>query len=239
MTSIELAAPRVLVIEDRGKTFSLSVGRITRKQWLHYFEGILSTSENIDGKRVDSFDSSAARIELLESSLTSAEGYGELPEGWQAKLPLSHRLTASNLLIAAQAIDSEDDEKFVLGAEAVFLSAVWTADPEAPKMRRFTGLAHRFATPSAEHQRRFSREASRSRVVGGSRQGKTVWLGAQPTLIELYDELIQSVEGYTIHGRDLGSDRDAIAAEMDCYHKVVAADRLFSPARTILNEEGE
>ncbi|QNI34536.1 hypothetical protein H7849_11935 [Alloacidobacterium dinghuense] len=242
MAAIELTAPRIIVIEDdRRRQYQFTVARIAKKQWLRYFEGIVSTSENQDGKRLDSFDSSAARLELAEQVLADAKGYkSEKPvteiAGWQKLLPLSHRLGVANALIDVRRSDKagDDDEPIRLGDESITLDAVWGAD-ESGVMRKYHGLRHNFQTPSAEHQRRFSRDASRSVIVGGSRSGKTRWLGAQATLIELYDELIQSVDGYTVSGAM--PDRAAIVEYMDAYHKVAAADQLFSPAAPKLSEE--
>ena len=72
-------------------------------------------------------------------------------------------------------------------------------------------------------------------MVGGSRNGKTQWLGAQATLADLYDELIVSVEGYTVDGA--APDREGIVEFMDTYHKVAAVDVLFAPAAPKVEEE--
>jgi hypothetical protein len=243
MPQIELNAPRVIVIEDRGKQYTFTVGRIVKKQWLTYFEGILSTSENQNGKRTDSFDSSSARIELVERNLISAEGYA-LPEGvtsidqvpdWKTQLPLSHRMGVANALIQVSAADPSDDDPIRLGQETVFLDAVWAGTDRV--MRKFCGLRHDFKTPTSEQQRRLSRDSSRSCVVGGSRNGKTMWLGAQPTLAALYDELIVSVEGYAVDGKT--PDREAIVEYMDTYHKVAAVDWLFAPAAPKVEGESD
>ncbi len=242
MPAIEFKAPRIITIEDRGKHFNLTLARITKKQWLRYFEGILSTTENQSGKRVDIFDSSAARLELVEQSLIMAVGYA-LPsgksdvteiEGWKSQLPLSHRLGVANAIISVSPSEISSDDSIALGQESVYLDAIWSASDDGI-MRRFHGLRHNFTTPSAEQQRRLSRDSSRSRVVGGSRHGKTQWLGAQATLADLYDELIVSVDGYTVDGET--PDRDAIVEYMDTYHKVAAADMLFAPAAPKVEEE--
>jgi len=243
MSAIELKAPRIIAIEDRGKPYTFTLARIVKKQWLKYFEGIVSTSENQGGQHIDSFDSSSARLALVEEALVTATGYAlpvdktsiEQVEGWKALLPLSHRLGVANALVSVSISEAEDDAQITLGQESVFLDAVWGADKKGV-MRKFTGLRHNFTTPSAEQQRRFSRDSSRSRVVGGSRKGKTQWLGAQATLATLYDELIVSVEGYTVDGNaDL--DHDAIVEFMDTYHKVAAVDALFSPAAPKVEED--
>jgi len=243
MPSIELAKPRILANKERGKTYLLTVAPIAKKQWLRYFEGIVSTSENQAGKRIDSFDSSSARIALLEANLTDASGYKtadgspvNAKPGWQQLIPLRHRQAAANALVDVERADPDEDAQLMLGADAVYLNAVWSAD-EKGMVQKFNGLCHRFKTPTDEQQRRYSRDSSRSVIVGGSRKAKTRWLGPQATLVELYDELIVSVEGYAMNGGDLGGDRDAIVSWMDAYHKVAAADILFSPAAANVVDE--
>lgn len=244
MTAIELAKPRVIVIEDRGKKYSLKLDRITKKQWLKYFEGIMSTSENKGGKRVNHFESTGALVELVELLLIGAEGYATADgspiaqvAGWQQLVPLRHRQAVGGAIVDVHRDDPSEEETIVLGAEAISLTAVWGAD-EAGVMRKFSGLRHCFKTPSAQHQGRYSRDSNCSVIVGG-RRGITRWLGVQATLIELYDELIQSVEGYTVNGVELGSDRTAIVGEMDAYHKVVAAASLFEAAEPNVMEEAQ
>ena len=104
-------------------------------------------------------------------------------------------------------------------------------------MRKFHGLRHNFKTPTAEQQRRLSRDSSRSRVVGGARNGKTLWLGAQATLADLYDELIVSVEGYAVDGK--APEREEVIEFMDTYHKVAAVDVLFAPAAPKVEEDAD
>lgn len=233
MASIELASPRTIAIDDRGRKFSLTLKRIDRKAWLRYFDGIVNVSENQNGQRVDRFDSSAAKLELVAASLVDATGYkaadAPWPDGWQKMLPLAHRLAVGEQLVNVRRGSAPDDEPFVLGFETVILDAVWGVDATGT-MRKYSGLRHRFQTPTEAHQARLSRASSRSVIVGGSRRATTRWMGAQATLAELYDELIQGVEGYSANGVDLGDDREAIVAEMDTYHKVAAAEVLFSPA---------
>ena len=241
MSAIELNKPRVIVFDHRKRSYQLTIKVISDKEWLRYFEGIESTSENQEGQQVNFFDSSAARVALLERNLIGAAGY---PEGvtdtqnWQQLLPMSHRLSASNALVqVGKSADAEDDEVFSLGFENVFLDAVWTANDAGDGMIKFHKLRHQFRTPTAEHQRRFSRDAGRSRIVGGSRTGKTQWLGGQPTLIKLYDELIENVDGYSVDGASLlGAPKDKIVLHMDAYHKVAAANELFSPAAPLTEE---
>lgn len=240
--AIELNDPRDIVIDDRGRCFVLQLARITREQWLRYFENIVSLSESQHGKRVDRFDASSARLELVEQALTDAIGYKTADgqsvttvAGWQQMLPLAHRLAAGQALVDVERGSVPDEELFVLGREAVYINAVWGSN-DAHSMQKYHGLCHRFKTPTSEHQRRYARDANRSVIIGGSRRGTTRWLGAQATLVELYDELIVSVEGYKYLGSPL-PDVSTIVSVMDTYHKVAAAEILFSPAQPDIEEE--
>jgi hypothetical protein len=244
MSAIELASPRIIAIEERGKKYLLTVGRIQKAQWIRYFEGIVSKSETQAGNRVDSFDSVTARLELVEKVLIDASGYAtsngapiKSNGGWQQLIPLRHRQAAANALVDVERAEPLDDDPIMLGAEPIYLNAVWSAD-ERGEMQKFRNLCHRFKTPSSEHQRRFSRDSSRTVIVGGSRKGVTRWLGVQATLVELYDELIEGVDGYTLNGEPLGA-RDQIVTEMDTYHKVAAADALFTPASANVIDEAK
>jgi|SRR6185437_14052695 len=237
MPSIELTQPRVIAIDDHGKKYQLTVARITQKQWQRYFDAIQSTSENQGGKRVDSFDSTSGRLALVESALIDAKGYTSREpitsiSEWQKKLPLSHRAGVGSALTDVSRSEAEGDA-ITLGRETIYLDAVWSADSNGI-MRKFRGLRHSFQTPTAEQQHRYSRDASRSVLVGGARNGKTRWLGPQSTLLALYDELVLEVDGYTVNGEVL--DRDGAIANMDGYHKVAAAAELFSPAAPDVSE---
>jgi hypothetical protein len=245
MHPIDLAKPRIVAINDRGHNYTLTLAPITRKQWLKYFSSTVSISENQNGNTVSSFDSSGARLELVNEVLIDASGYKtgsgcavtEL-NGWKSLIPSAHRLAAGSILISAERVQTPDDEPILLGFEAVKMDALWSWNGK-DAMAKVTGLKHIFGAPTVEQQRRYNRDMSRSQVIGGSRTGKTRWLGAQATLVELYDELITAVEGYAVNGAEL-VDNNEIVERMDTYHKVVAAEALFTPATPAIEEaDGE
>jgi hypothetical protein len=245
MSAIELTGPRIIAIADRGQTYKFAVARIEKKQWLKYFEGVVSSSENRNGTRVDSFESMPALVDLVESAVTEAWGYKVADgaavssrAGWQQMLPLRHRQAIGNALTEVERSEPAEDEALALGVETVYLNAVWGAD-EKGSMLKHLNRVHRFRTPGSEHQRRYSRDSMRSMIVGGSRRGTTKWLGMQPTLLELYDDLIDSVSGYQVNGQDLGEDKGQITQWMDAFHKVVAASALFAPASANVSDEGK
>jgi hypothetical protein len=101
---------------------------------------------------------------------------------------------------------------------------------QARRNAKFGGLVHRFNPPTAEHKRKYNRAISQTRVIGDARSGTTVFQGRQRLLVEFYDQLIASVEGYALRGQPLASP-EQIRAEMDAVHKIVAVQQLFaSPA---------
>ena len=239
---IDLKKPRIITIHDRGHDYTFTVAPISRKQWLKYFEGIQSTSENIGGRRVDAFDSTGARLALITEALVDVDGYtspdgGGVTDinGWHELIPASHRIAVGNALIQVRRSEDADEHPIVLGHETVLLDAAWGIN--RPVMSWVKHLRHTFNSPSVEQQRRYNRDMSRSQVMGGSRTGKTRWLGAQATLAELYDELIVSVGGYVVDGEPLDDDTGLITATMDTYHKVAAAEALFTPAVASIDEE--
>jgi len=164
-------------------------------------------------------DASSAGIELVEKMLGEAQ-----------KVPLSHCLAIANVLTSAYVPDQE-----MAGFGQVPLMAIWTAG-DGGSMRRQKNLLHVFEEPTAEQNRRYRRDDSRAQVIGGLRKGETVYHGAQRTLAALYDELIVRVEGYVVDGAAL-EGRDAIARNMDGYHKVAAVARLFAPEEIEIEEE--
>ncbi|ACO33199.1 MULTISPECIES: hypothetical protein [Acidobacterium] len=241
---IELNANRVIVIHDRKHSYKLEFAKITRPMWERYFGRIVHLTEYQKGKSVTSFDSSGARVALVEEAILSAEGYASSGEdlasiaGWKSLLPISHRLTAGNSLTSVAPVqddEGDDDSPLALGVESVTLRAIWTADEDGQMVMQ-EGLKHHFRTPTHEQQRRYSRDSARSRVVSNSRSSKTEWLGAQATLMALYDELIERVEGYTVNGSE-DLSKETIAEFMDGYHKVAAMESIFSPAQVRVDQD--
>lgn len=233
--TIDLATPRTICLMEGERTYSFHFARIGEELWKEYFRAIDKRERLREGKIEPIVDLTASRGVLLEKALQSAEGY-TLPEGkqitdienWKQKLPAAHRAAICGLLTNWDRATLADDEAQIFGLDSVALRCIWTAN-EAKQMVRVPRLVHRFETPTFEQERRYRRENSRSIIVGGSRySGETVYPATQLVNIALYDEMIQSVEGYVVNGRPI-EGRDAIAREMDAFHKCVAVDLLFNP----------
>jgi hypothetical protein len=203
--------------------------RITQDLWNGYFARMLfetdATSRTID--------LNSAALWLYGQAIQRVQGYvmkGDVDlctlPNWKERIPMGHRLQAVNLLASvSRSVDGPTEIE--PDCEIVSLDAAWNLADDGG-MQKFVGLLHRFSIPTTEQMMRFSRETSRSLVVGGSRSGKTIHAIRQKVLLSLYDDLIQSVDGYEAGGLPLREG--ALKIEMDAFHKIAAAGALFSNA---------
>lgn len=226
MQPLELTGNRTLAFKVGDRLYHFTLSQITPEMWLRYFDGIVSSSESRGREQVNDYDETTAMAALVRSAVLKArgQGYDESAMGAGCGVRLAHCEQIGKLLARVGAAADTGDVG-VVGLDEARLEAVWNCD-DAGVLRLHRPLLHRFATPTFDHERKFMRARGRSKVVGGSRTGKTIWMGTQRVLLELYDELIREVEGYTSGGKTLGNT-GAIVAEMDAYHKVVAGQMLF------------
>ena len=233
---IDLSKGRVISFRDRGFTYSYTFDRLAQKDWDSYFSSILITREQVGNEQSSVIDPQSGASELVRAKVVSVDGYVEgftAQPGWKLALPVSHvRLVAS--LLMAVAVDDASEGPIDPFHQEVRLRCAWSSD-DPGKMKLYTGLVHRFNPVTAEHERKLNRAVSESRVVGGSRSGKTVYPARQKALLAMYDDLIESVEGYAFFPAtdDIKvaetNERYLIVREMDALHKVVAVGHLFSP----------
>jgi hypothetical protein len=243
---LPLDIERVVAFRAGDKIYRHIFRRITAKDWDGFFAKIEAEIEQSDGKTTRTVCTESASLWLYSQCVVRAEGYRvsdgrkleELLE-WRERVPVKHRMKAAEVLVQVL-VAKGDDDLIEAEGERVTLDAVWTEAPPVPPlsdrksgciypdagMAKFTALGHRFATPTADQRRRFLRARSRTTVIGGSRTGRTLMASTQTLLAKLYDELIVSVEGYSVSGRALGG-REEIAHEMDAFHKVIAAREIF------------
>jgi len=224
---LPLDATRTVSFAARGATYTYYFPRITSKDWDHCFKAIeISFEDDGKGGRLSSTTSASAFMALAREKVQRVEGYaGELMgrEDWRRWLPSGHVLLVANVLQEAAAGPAPEGAIDPLRIE-ISLNGLW-GSPEA-KMLRYSGLKHRFAPPSMEHERQLNRAMSESVTVMGSLTRKEFMPAKHPVLMRLYDELIESVEGYSAEGRPL-EGRERIIEYMDGYHKYLAAKGLF------------
>ncbi len=232
--SIDLAEPRLIVLQGRRGVYKLDCRTPQPEDWAAFYGAITISLQRDGADQVKSADYESASRLLAERVLIDAHGYTVHGDkaltdyaNWPALVPLEHRLKVGDVLASVQ-LDARDDEGVIYPeGEAVFVSCLWNPLPERDfHMRKVSGLKHVLQTPSEQQYRRYARESSRSRILGGSRAGTTLFPGAQMVLAALYDELVVSVEGYVFKGQPLAG-REQIIAHMDTHHKVVAAQQMF------------
>lgn len=224
-----LDAERVVTFKDGKFPYTYYLSRLMQPDWEQYFSGIVYTTRNVGKAKEQVLDTESAALELVERKLVRVEGYrGDFMQrsGWQQRMPPRHVRPVSLLLRAVAESEEQADRVQDPDATEVLLDTPWGM--QAPgKMALYTGLVHRFGPVTVDHKKRFLRAGSLSRVVGGSRNGLTIHGTRHTMLLRIYDELIQSVEGYGEGGAPL-RDREHICRAMDAYHKVRAAEQLFT-----------
>jgi len=219
----------LLKLETPERTAGLRVGA---RKLLHIFAPIAAedwlehnrqTRPTLRPQTDDSVETGSSELEannaLWLARILRVEGYPEsYAERWKEFMPLGHRSLAVNALAQVQPAEDQDllpDTETLL----VRLEAWWNGV-------YFGDLRHRFQRPLIEHELRFHGSAQRSAIVrhrvGGQRRPSTpsseiVSLPQLPTLLKLYDELIEAVEGY----------EPAEAKKMDAMHKSAAVRGLF------------
>jgi len=232
-TTIDLSQPRVIVLTGRHGTYKLTCRLVTKEDWAAYFALIVVGSKRDGQDQVNTLDLQTPRLALAARVITAAEGYKvdggadltSLPS-WQELLPLEHRLAVGDILSSARAY-SPDDGMIYPDGDPVLVDCTWGANADGV-MQRVIGLKHIMRTPTEAQHRRYMREASRTRILGGDRTGETLYPGAQMLLAELYDELVLSVDGYCKSGEAITTPAD-IKECMDIHHKVMVAQKIFQP----------
>ena len=196
---LALDHPRAVTLKVKDRSFTYHLRHVTIADWLKYFASIVNQVATHDGEREELFDSDTAALELVESVLTSVDGYGDLSarKGWRQAIPLSHRRAIGLALRSVGAAKEQDDSPELCDLVTVRLDATW---PTAEKTVAYSGLVHRFRQPSIQDFKRFRSETSRTKVRGDARDGLTIYPSAQPVAMKIYDESIESVDGYSLHG---------------------------------------
>ena len=228
-TLLMLDEPRVIAIRDGKHNYSFHFRRITQPDWERYFAGLYVASRAEGAAQVNTVDANSAGIELFESTLAKVEGYSRELSSREdfVKVKPGHAIVVSWALRAVSTSTIEDAKPLDPDCVEARIDAIWSQLTPGDDTIAFKGLIHRFSPPTAEQKKRVMRGAAISRVVGGSRKGTTIYSSRNKIMLELYDQLIQSVDGYGIAGRPLGSVEE-IRREMDGYHKAEAVSQLFN-----------
>lgn len=225
-----LDQPRVLVIREGKRDYTAQFRRITQTDWERYFSGLYLSSRNDGVAQTNTTDVHTAGIELFESTATKVTGYSReltTAEDFKKVLP-RHSVPFSGLLCSVFVSDTDDDSPLDCDSVEARVDAVWSQTTADAQNTMYKGLIHRFTAPTIEQKKRYMRGGAVSRIVGGARKGSTtVYSLRNKLLLQLYDELIQAVEGYGVAGKPLDGV-EQIRREMDGYHKTEAVAQLFT-----------
>ena len=178
----DLFASRVIRLQEGDRSFTITCKRPAADDWRDYFRAISITSERNGAELINLLDMETPRLRLAERVILKADGYTvadgkkltDLPN-WVSRLPLAHRKAVGIALSDVRPNSESGDFAIQPEGEEILIDAFWSAIPadrEEWKSLRFTGLKHIFKTPQQSHYKRYNQEASRSVVVGGSRNGR-------------------------------------------------------------------
>jgi hypothetical protein len=225
-----LDSPRVLALRDGKLNYTFHFRRITQADWLTYFNGMYVASRNDGAAQLNTTDLQTAGIELFESTVTKVIGYSRelnTPADFKKVLP-RHSIPASWLLRTVLVSTVDEDKPLDCDSVEARIDAVWSQTTPGDETTMYRGLVHRFTPPTLEQKKKFMRGGAINRVIGGGRKGSTtIYSLKNHALLNLYDQLIQSVDGYGVAGEPLKSVED-VRREMDGYHKVEAVSQLFN-----------
>lgn len=210
---LNLDVPRTITLKTKSGEFTYSTRRVTQKDWEQYLQGIVDQTMRVDGEFQKVYEADSAQVELADRVLLNLD---------TSKVPFSHRLAIGTVLRSVSPL--EEFEAEIAERIVVRLGAMWPVDG---KSQVFEGLVHRFRHPSIEDLKRYKFETSRVRVRGEGKDSVSVYPPRLAIGMKLYDELIDSVDGYAVNGASLDG-KENIVREMDGMHKAVAALHLFT-----------
>lgn len=242
---LPLDEPRMVALTiNKLGTFVYRFRRVGLADWLKYYEGIVHKIVNSPGARDEIFESESSLLSLVNATLMAVDGYGDTSKirNWVDRLPLQHRLAAGSALRSVGAAADAKAASLLGDAIEVSLDAAWgsespqrhgvAGEPEKSngKMVLYSGLIHRFRHPSIEDLKKFNFESASSRV--SAETGITEYPSRQAIAMRIYDDLIESVDGYAVFGKPLEGVEN-IKREMDGAHKAAAALEIFSSRQSI------
>jgi hypothetical protein len=223
-----LDQPRVLTLREGTRDYTFYFRRILQADWEKYFSGLYRSSRNDGVAQTDTTDFVTPGIELLESTLTKVEGYKReltTPADFKKIMP-RHSVPVAGMLSSVYISQVEDDQPLDCDIVEARIDAMWSKTTSDPANTTYKGLVHRFLPPTIQQKQRYMRAGSVSRV-GGTRKGATtVYSMRNRLLMDMYDQLVQSVDGYSVDGKPL-EGIEQIRREMDGYHKAEAMAQLF------------
>jgi hypothetical protein len=226
---LDLSAGRVIAMKFGARDYTWTFRRILREDWERFFRSFDTETTTILGEQTETFEIETGMVDLARSCVAAVDGYTMPATGdFRAMLPLGHLKAFGWTLRDVRPTPLADDAPLALTElSEVPVDCTWSLGPDG-RMQTWRGLMHRFNAPTLQQQRSFNRACATFRVLGNDRGNTTVYPARQAFMMDLYDELIVSVDtAYTANNAAL-STRDEIVREMDGSHKVAAIQGLLN-----------
>lgn len=230
---LPLDAPRAVAFKTKTGNFVYHFRRIEQKDWEHFFSSIVHQTVQSKGSREQVFESETALVELVDNTVASVDGYGTIePKNWKRTLPVAHKLAAGIALRSVGTSNADAASATLCDLVEVNLEANWGVGDG--KTVYYSGLIHRFRQPGIAELRRYNFERARVKVTGTAENGVTSFPASQVIAMKIYDDLIDSVEGYSVMGMAIQPEQ--IKGWMDGAHKAAACLALFTQDDSITLE---
>jgi len=207
------------------------------KDWIEFHKGTtqLGLSKGKDTVEVSAMVRQERDTWLWDALILRVEGYKysgqELMEkkNWKEIIPLPHKLESISGFLLGYREDVPTDEELIveesldLAEGAIEMQFAFLQNSEVHRMKFM------FKAPDSSDYLRFSRLTSKMQLQRTKQRNVSairVPTDVQP-FIELFDKLINKVEGYQFDGKDLMKAEDW-KAKVDAYHKQLVVREIFT-----------
>lgn len=208
----------------------------TLEDWTFYFKGTTQLGVSKGRDTVEMSNVSQEKDSLLwEDLIVRVEGYKVKGEDvmslddWKERIPLSHKLEAVSGFMLFWREDVPDE------ASLIEVNSLDLAEDSLEM--HFAGIQNGythvikffFKNPEPSDHIKFSRLSSKMQLVRTKRRGESaIRVPSDITgLIDIFDRLVEKVEGYSYKGKDL-MDAEKWKGFIDAYHKRAAVLEMFT-----------
>lgn len=208
----------------------------TFEDWVSYNEGTMQVGLSKGRDTVEVSDVLQERdAALWEDLIIRTEGYvvSGKPlmdlEDWKERIPLPHKLQAVSGFFIFDRSDVPEDASLI--SEETFDLEDSSTSLRFAVIQNFKKMDIVFymKTPGTKDHLRFSRITSKMQLVRTKKRGESaikVPTNLRP-FVELFDKLVEKVEGFIFEKKDLMEQKDW-QAKLDAFHKRGVVQELFT-----------
>jgi hypothetical protein len=179
--------------------------------------------QRTDGTIEKNLDNIDLKLFMWDRVILEVEGYGKLPEKtWKEKIPFQDKIMVANELYFYMIIDDESDvDHYFPGEKVQDIPGKNMIYAAAKQAKEDFLIIHVFNQVESRHAKTFESVSAYKQKV---KKSKVIWKSKQEaeSLVDLYDELIEKVTGYTV------SEGDFSPEQVPPLHKLKTVNALFS-----------